>query len=77
MQKLSVLKKGQKAVIHSFEEAHAEISVKFLEMGFLPDTPIQIMQIAPLGDPLAVQILDYCLAIRKEEAEKIWVNILT
>lgn len=72
---LSQLKKGQKAKIHSFKEIHSEIAVKFLEMGFLPDTLVEIKHIAPLGNPIAVQILDYCLAIRKEEAENVIVEI--
>ncbi len=72
--KLSQLKQGQSAIIHSFVEENSEISIKFMEMGFLIETPIQITHIAPFGDPIAVQVLDYSLAIRKEEAEKIWVK---
>jgi ferrous iron transport protein A len=72
--KLSQLKEGQNAKIHSFVEENSEINIKFLEMGFLIETPVQIIHIAPFGDPIAVQILDYSLAIRKNEAEQVWVN---
>ena len=42
-----------------------------LEMGCLPGTEIKVSLIAPLGDPIAINIGDYCLSIRKEDAELI------
>jgi Fe2+ transport system protein FeoA len=29
--------------------------------------------VAPLGDPIAIQIAGYYLSIRKQDADKIWV----
>lgn len=68
------LKIGQKAVIKDFDvEA---IPLKLLEMGCLPDSVVQLLQIAPLGDPLYLNISGSYLAIRLETARLIEVEII-
>lgn len=42
-----------------------------LEMGCLPGTEVSIEMIAPLGDPIAINIYDSCISIRKEDAQQI------
>ncbi len=44
-------------------------------MGCIPGEPIWIEMIAPMGDPLAIQVAGYYLSIRKKDADKIWVVI--
>ncbi|MCB0698713.1 MAG: ferrous iron transport protein A [Chitinophagales bacterium] len=70
--RLSELKKGQKAVIHSHEES--EFQLTLLEMGCVPGEPVWIEMVAPMGDPIAIQIAGYYLSIRKEDAKNIWVK---
>lgn len=68
------LKKGQKANIKDFDvEA---IPLKLLEMGCLPDNEVQLLQIAPFGDPLYLDINGSHLAIRLETACLIPVEII-
>lgn len=72
---LDQLKKGQKAKII---EVHLdEIPLKLLEMGCLPDNYVELMQVAPLGDPKYFIINDAHVAIRKETAQKIEIAIET
>ncbi|WP_338407033.1 FeoA family protein [uncultured Flavobacterium sp.] len=68
------LKKGDKALIIDFDvEA---IPLKLLEMGCLPGNQVELLQIAPLGDPLFLDINGSHLAIRIETAREIGVEIV-
>ncbi|WP_291103455.1 MULTISPECIES: FeoA family protein [unclassified Flavobacterium] len=68
------LKKGDKAIIKDFDvEA---IPLKLLEMGCLPGNQVELLQIAPFGDPLFLDINGSHLAIRIETAREIEVEII-
>lgn len=69
--RLSQLPSGKKAVIKSHEESDFQLTL--MEMGCVPGEPVWVEMIAPLGDPLAIQIAGYYLSIRKKDAEKILV----
>ena len=71
---IASLKKGEKAIIREFDvEA---IPLKLLEMGCLPGNIVELLQIAPFGDPLYLVINGSHLAIRLETACEIEVDIL-
>ena len=63
---LSELRRGDKAIIDSFIDFDA--SLKMLEMGCIPGEKIEVMRIAPLGDPIAILVAGYLLSVRKDEA---------
>ncbi len=71
--KLSELKKGQSAEIISFEKDY--LKLKFYEMGCLPGEKITLELVAPLGDPIAINIGGYLLSLRKQDAQNINVQI--
>lgn len=71
--KLSDLKPGQEAVILEF--SGEEISIKLMEMGLVPGETILMEQVAPLGDPISVNVSGYHLSLRLNEAEQIIVDI--
>jgi len=71
--KLSELKPGQEAVITEF--GGEEISIKLMEMGLVPGETILLEQVAPLGDPISVNVSGYHLSLRLSEAEQIIVCI--
>ncbi|NUM30974.1 MAG: ferrous iron transport protein A [Bacteroidetes bacterium] len=71
--KLSELKKGQTAEIISFDDD--ELKVRFYEMGCLPGEKISLELIAPLGDPIAININGNLLSIRKQDASTIKVRV--
>ena len=53
-----------------------KIPLKLLDMGCFPDTTLEIVQIAPLGDPLYLNVNNGShLEIRKEMAREIEVDI--
>ncbi len=71
---IASLKKGDKAIIKEFDvEA---IPLKLLEMGCLPGNMVELLQIAPFGDPLYLNINGSHLAIRMETAREIEVDII-
>lgn len=52
-----------------------EVSIKLMEMGLVPGETILLEQVAPLGDPISVNISGYHLSLRLSEAEQIIVDI--
>ena len=68
------LKKGEKAIIKDFDIDI--VPLKLLEMGCLPGNMVQLLQIAPFGDPLYLNINGSHVAIRVETAREIEVEIL-
>lgn len=74
MQTLDSLRKGQRAVIADFNVD--TVPLKLLEMGCLPGNEVQLLQVAPLGDPLYLEVNGAHLAIRREMAVLIEVELL-
>ena len=68
------LKKGQKAIILDFDIDI--IPLKLLEMGCLPGNEVELLQIAPFGDPLYLDINGSHVAIRIETAREIEVELI-
>lgn len=68
------LKKGDRALIKNFS---AEIvPLKLLEMGCLPGNTVELLQIAPFECPVYLNINGSHLAIRKETALQIEVELV-
>ena len=71
--RLSELKPGQEGIITEFNKN--DIFLKLMEMGCVPGEKILLEQIAPLGDPISVNVSGYHLSLRLNEAEHILVEI--
>ena len=69
---INLLRKGDKATILEFDIE--TIPLKLLEMGCLPGNTVELLQVAPLGDPLYLNINGSHLAIRREIAKFITVQ---
>jgi len=74
MATIATLKKGQRAVIKEFSTDL--VPLKLLEMGCLPGNEVELVQTAPFNDPLYLNINDSHLAIRRETALHIEIEIL-
>lgn len=48
-----------------------------LEMGLIPGATIKLIKFAPLGDPIEYKINGYELTLRKEDAKKIQVELIS
>lgn len=54
--------------------ADSALKERLMTMGMTPGTKVQVLRSAPLGDPIAVRLRSYNLALRREDAEKITVE---
>lgn len=67
---LNDLKIGQAGTIAEVGGDGA-LRLRFLDMGLIPGTRVQLQKIAPLGDPIQILVRGYELTIRLEVARKI------
>lgn len=70
--KLSEIPIGVPVKITGFKQD--EITLKLMEMGFIPGEIVEITRIAPLGDPIAIRVAGYQISLRLNEAEKVLVE---
>ena len=70
MTTLAELAVGATATVASVSEAD-EISIRLMEMGLVPGTELRVLGLAPLGDPLEIEVRGYRLSIRKSEAARV------
>lgn len=70
---LDELEIGREAVITKVGGEGA-LRYRFLDMGLIPKTKVQVRKVAPMGDPIELRIRGYELTIRKEDAGKIEVE---
>ena len=70
---LDELESGREAVITKVGGEGA-LRCRFLDMGLIPKTKVQVRKVAPMGDPIELRIRGYELTIRKEDAGKIEVE---
>lgn len=48
---------------------------RLLDMGIIKGAKIEVVEVAPLGDPIDVKVKGYHLSLRKEEAAQISVEV--
>lgn len=68
------LKPGQKGVIREFSEGI--LPIKLLEMGCLPGNEVELVQVAPLKDPIYINVNGSHIAIRRSMAEQIALDLI-
>lgn len=56
-------------------EAEGKIKRRLFDMGVTPGTEIVLKKLAPLGDPIEVIIRGYELTLRKDEANKVLMEV--
>jgi len=49
---------------------------RLLDMGCVKGTDIEVIKVAPLGDPIDIIIKGYHLSVRKDEAKDIEVKLI-
>ena len=73
MSTLDTLTKGQSATIKSFTDRF--LSLKLIEMGCLPGETVRLSYVAPMGDPIAIEVSGYMLSLRKQEASTVVISV--
>lgn len=72
---LSELKPGQTGRITKIGSIGA-LKRRLMDMGVLVGESVEVIKVAPLGDPMEVNIKNYNLSLRKKEAEGIEVEVM-
>ena len=65
-------KVGMELKIVSLE--NSDLKTRLMTMGLIPGTKVTVLRSAPFGDPMALRIRSYNLALRRADAGKITVE---
>lgn len=74
--KLSELKIGQKAIVKKLNFENKEIRRHLLDMGVTRGVKVEVKKIAPMGEPIDLELRGYELALRKSELIRIEVEVV-
>ena len=69
---LSCVGKGCRCRIRQ-HHGQGAVRQRLLDMGFVPDTEVEVLRVATLGDPMEVKVGNSYVTLRKCEAEQIEV----
>lgn len=70
---LSRMKKGQSGIVQEINIENPKRKIHLLEMGLTVGTKIKVKKVAPMGDPISIELRGYELCISKKDASKIRV----
>lgn len=68
---LDALAPGDRATVLGY--ASDDPPGRLLEMGLVPGTPVEVVRLAPLGDPMDLRVRGFHLSVRKAEARLVVV----
>ena len=73
---LASLQYGQTAVIAGFAtDCRQEVRQRLLDLGFVRGTTIRVENVSPLSDPVAYNIHNTQIALRKSDALCVLINL--
>ncbi len=73
MPSLDQLRPGQRGRITAIQGDDALVQ-RLLEMGLLEGQELEVLSLAPLGDPMEIRLGDYRLSLRRREAARVLVE---
>jgi ferrous iron transport protein A len=74
---LKDLKVGEKAEIIGFNEGDPSYKKKLLSFGLTPGVELKVVRVAPLGDPVQIEVRGFQLSLRKNEANILQIRKLS
>lgn len=66
---------GDRCVVLEIAQEPIEIKSRLYALGVIPGSALEILRIAPLGDPMQVKVGGSFISIRRSEADIIKVDI--
>ena len=72
MPSLDQLRPGQRGRITAIQGGDALVQ-RLMEMGLLENEEVEVIGLAPLGDPLEIRLGDYRLSLRRGEAARVQI----
>ena len=71
---LDKLKVGQECQVIKIQITNKERKRHLLDMGITKGTHLKIKRIAPMGDPVSIELRDYILSVSKKDLKQIYVR---
>lgn len=71
---LGRLKVGESAKVSGFAPGAKGYRHKLLAMGLIPGTCFRVTRVAPMGDPVEIEVRGFNLSLRKDEAAALQVK---
>jgi ferrous iron transport protein A len=53
-----------------------ELACRLMEMGLTPGVELSLVGVAPLGDPLELELRGYRLSVRRTEAARVEIELV-
>lgn len=72
---LSLLSPGRSGVVSQVSSDHRELKFKILSLGLVQGTPVKVLNVAPLGDPITIEVRGSRLSLRKDEAAAVKILV--
>jgi ferrous iron transport protein A len=76
MPSLDQLQVGQRGRVEAVQGDDSLVQ-RLLEMGLFEGEEVEVVGFAPLGDPVDLRLRDYRLSLRRREAARISVSLLS
>lgn len=73
MKTLKETKCGETVTVRRLEGSGA-VKRRIMDMGITKGTDLLVRKVAPLGDPVEINVRGYELSLRKQDAESIFVE---
>lgn len=70
MRTLKDLRPGQSGRVAAIAGMDA-VKRRLVDMGLTPEVDVRVMRVAPLGDPMVIEVRGYDMAIRKQDAANV------
>lgn len=70
---LNQLKPGEKGIVTRIDTVGV-LKRRLIDMGITPGVTIMVRKVAPLGDPIEINLRGYELTLRKAEAQSIMLE---
>jgi DtxR family Mn-dependent transcriptional regulator len=74
-ERLGSLEPGERAIVLRIDDACQGLTRRrFLDLGITPGAEIEVVMRSAFGDPVAYRVRDTLIALRREQADWIWVR---
>jgi len=70
---LDLLKVNEVGIVTGYQ-GNSSTRKQLLAMGLTRNTQVQVVRVAPLGDPIEIKLRGFSLTLRKSDAAQILVN---
>jgi len=75
MKSLYMAQTNQKFLVQKVE-IKGDLKRRLLDLGFVPGSVIEVLKASPLGDPISYRVAGTVIALRKEESQLLFGEVI-